>query len=344
MLTKIEIENFKSFIKVMLELKQLTVLTGLNNSGKSSVIQAINMMFGYYLSGKQKISLSDHVSPRLQKSILSKDNFFTINIHTEKGNKFSLKVNNDGDSFSFNVNENIMPTFSMQYISASRLGPQNVLGLNPEFIIPEIGIKGEYIIDFIDKNQDLEIHEALIRDKDSISRLKENINAWLQYISPGTELSYDIMRGQNASYPYYNKFLPTEAGYGLSYTLPIITALLIPSKPEGSILLIENPEAHLHPQGQTAIGKLIALTASTGKQVIVETHSDHLIDGIRIMAKQKKLNTDDVTFHYFSRKDYGSETKVETPVLKEDGKLSFWPQGFFDQGVLNKAELLKNDI
>jgi predicted ATPase len=344
MLKKIKIENFKSFIRLILELKKLTVLTGLNNSGKSSVIQAINMMFGYYLSGKQQIGLPDHVSPRLQKSKLSKETFFEINLDTKERGKFKLRVNIDGESFSFEVNENITSIFNMQYISASRLGPQNTLNLNPEFITPEIGAKGEYIIDFIDKNRDLEVHDTLIRDQNNISRLWENINAWLQYISPGTELSYDIKREQNASYPYYNNILPTETGYGLSYILPIITALLIPSRPEGSVLLIENPEAHLHPKGQTAIGELIALTASTGKQVIVETHSDHLIDGIRIMAKQKKLRIDDVIFHYFSRKDYESETEVETPLLQNDGKLSFWPKGFFDQGVLNKAKLLKNDI
>jgi predicted ATPase len=105
--------------------------------------------------------------------------------------------------------------------------------------------------------------------------------------------------------------------------------------------MIENPEAHIHPKGQTAIGELIALSVSSGKQVIVETHSDHLIDGIRIAAKQKNINTGNVAIHYFSRENYESETKIETPILREDGKLSFWPKGFFDQGVLNKAELLR---
>jgi predicted ATPase len=182
-----------------------------------------------------------------------------------------------------------------------------------------------------------------VRDKNGISRLWENIHAWLQYISPGTELSYDIKREQNASYPYYNGILPTETGYGLSYILPIITALLIP----GSViklLLLENPEAHLHPKGQTAIGELIVLAASTGKQVIVETHSDHLIDGIRIAVRKEKIKYSDVVFHYLSKEDYESETKIETPELQQDGKLSFWPKGFFDQSILNKAELLKSGL
>jgi predicted ATPase len=343
-LTKIELTNFKSFLKSSLDLRPLTVLTGLNNSGKSSIIQAICMIFRYYLSQKQYIELPDHVSPRFRKSKLSKDNFFNITIKTDSDEIFDLHIEIDGEIYSYErqYTQRDLPEF--QYISAARFGPQNILKLNPEFKTPEIGTKAEYIIDYIDKNRDIMVNKPLIRDKNNIPRLWENINAWLQYISPGTVLSYEIKREQNASYPYYNTILPTETGYGLSYTLPIITALLVPANAGGSVLLIENPEAHLHPKGQTVIGELIALTASTGKQVVVETHSDHLIDGIRIVTRSKKINSTDTVFHYFSRESYDSETKIESPVLKQDGKLSYWPEGFFDQSLINKAELLKNEV
>lgn len=55
-----------------------------------------------------------------------------------------------------------------------------------------------------------------------------------------------------------------------------------------TLVILENPEAHLHPRGQTEMGKLIASVAHSGCQVIVETHSDHLFDGIRIYAKIMK--------------------------------------------------------
>jgi predicted ATPase len=345
MLAKIELINFKSFLKSALDLRPLTVLTGPNNSGKSSIIQAIRMVFRYYISQKQYIDLPDHVSPRLQKSKLSKDNFFNITLKTDSNEIFDLHVDINGELYAFDrryIQRRIGEV--LQYVSAARLGPQNILELNPEFKAPEIGIKAEYIIDYIDKHRNIPVNKPLIRDKNNISRLWENINAWLQYISPGTVLSYEIKREQNASYPYYDAILPTETGYGLSYTLPIITALLVPTDPGGSVVLIENPEAHLHPKGQTAIGELIALTASAGKQVVVETHSDHLIDGIRIAARNKKIQNTDTVFHYFSRGSYDSETTIESPVLKQDGKLSYWPEGFFDQSLINKAELLKNEV
>jgi predicted ATPase len=344
MIKGIDLINFKSFLHSSLELRTLTILSGLNNSGKSSIIQAINMIFRYYMNGERNIGLSDHVSPRLLKSKLSKENFFNIKLDTDSIGSVDLCVKTDGETFSFDINKLLNKLPVLQYISASRLGPQNILELNAENFSPEIGARGEYIIDYIDKNRDVQVNESLIRNFNNIPRLWENINAWLQYISPGTELSYDIKRDQNASYPYYNKILPTETGYGLSYILPIITALLMPLNSDGGLLLIENPEAHLHPKGQTTIGELIALTAATGKQIIVETHSDHLIDGIRIAARKKKIDCADVVFHYLSKLNFESETKIETPVLQQNGKLSFWPKGFFDQNLLNKAELLKNEL
>jgi len=77
------------------------------------------------------------------------------------------------------------------------------------------------------------------------------------------------------------------SGFGLSYTLPVITALLVGTLIPNSLVIIENPEAHLHPRGQTEIARLIALCAQVGTQIIIETHSDHLFDGIRIAAKNK---------------------------------------------------------
>ncbi|WP_180834594.1 AAA family ATPase, partial [Vibrio parahaemolyticus] len=65
--------------------------------------------------------------------------------------------------------------------------------------------------------------------------------------------------------------------------LPIVLALLV-TKP-GGLVIIENPEAHLHPKGQSYLGRLIQRTAEAGVQVIIETHSDHLLNGIRVAAR-----------------------------------------------------------
>jgi predicted ATPase len=340
MLTKIYLKNFKSFLDAAFELKPLTVLTGLNSSGKSSVIQAINMLGLCYQ--KQTIALLEHAAPHMLKSRYSKDTTFEITVNTDSNDAYTFHVFITSENYTWEKRgtETKLP-FDIQYISASRLGPQNALPTNPEASFSEVGSKGEYVIDFIEKNCNQPISDNLVKDTKGIVRLKENINAWLQYISPGTSLNYEINRLQNSAYPYYNDFVPTESGFGLSYTLPVITALLAPSSKKDTILLLENPEAHLHPQGQTAMGELIARCAASGKQIIAKTHSDHVIDGIRIAARRKQISNTDVTFHYVSKENLDTPSTVETPNLLPDGKLSFWPRGFFDQNMLNKAELLK---
>jgi len=338
-LTKIDLINFKSFLNTSLEMRPLTVLTGLNSSGKSSVIQAINMVAAAYQ--KKTVALPEHASPHLLKSMYSKDSFFALVIQDDKGNNFKMKVHVTPDEYSLQKiqrgDNRVLP--AIQYISASRLGPQNALPTNPEYSYSKIGLKGEYVIDYIEKNRDMAITSSLIKASNGLASLMDNIDAWLQYISPGSSLDYEINRRQNTAYPYYNGFMPTESGFGLSYTLPVITVLLA-AEPD-TVVLLENPEAHLHPQGQTAMGELAALAAAAGKQVIIETHSDHVIDGIRIMARRKQIDNTSVVFHYISKDGTNNPSTVETPQLLPDGKLSFWPRGFFDQNMLNKAELLK---
>ena len=124
-------------------------------------------------------------------------------------------------------------------------------------------------------------------------------------------------------------------GFGLSCILPIITALL--SLPKDGLVLLENPEAHLHPRGQTLMGRLMAQVAAAGTQVIVETHSDHLLDGVRVAVREGLIKPQQAAFHYFIR-DQGN-IKVITPIIDEEGRLDQWPEGFFDEAVKNLAAL-----
>ena len=79
---------------------------------------------------------------------------------------------------------------------------------------------------------------------------------------------------------------PVHCGFGITQILPIIVAAL--SIPKGDLLLIENPEVHLHPAGQALMGQFLAEVAHSGIQVIVETHSDHILNGIRRAIKVGK--------------------------------------------------------
>jgi predicted ATPase len=107
---------------------------------------------------------------------------------------------------------------------------------------------------------------------------------------------------------------------------------ILASEPE-SLILLENPEAHLHPKGQAKMGELLALAASCGIQIVVETHSDHILNGIRLAVHAGKLDPNDVQLHYFQRQETRGESKTEviSPRMDRNGRIDNWPDGFFDE-------------
>ncbi len=155
-------------------------------------------------------------------------------------------------------------------------------------------------------------------------------------LCPGVNVRADAIEGADAvrlSYDFQgplgrtNRRRPGNVGFGLTYVLPIVIACL--SARPGSLVLLENPEAHLHPQGQTQMAMLAASAAAQGAQVIMETHSDHVLNGVRLAVKQGRVTPEQTVLHYFRRNGTGAE--VVTPRINSAGKLDQWPDGFFDE-------------
>ncbi len=111
---------------------------------------------------------------------------------------------------------------------------------------------------------------------------------------------------------------PTHTGFGLTQILPVFVAAL--SEPEGGILLVENPEVHLHPAGQALMSEFLADVARAGVQVIVETHSDHVLNGIRRAVKTGRLVPEQVAIHLFKPRS-AEETQVHSPALDANGNI-----------------------
>ena len=100
---------------------------------------------------------------------------------------------------------------------------------------------------------------------------------------------------------------------------------------------MENPEAHLHPAGQSRMGVFLAWLASKGVQVIVETHSDHILNGVRrAIGEYAFLRSDKAVVHFF---DHATPLNVQELRFTETGSVSHWPQGFFDQYQIDVAAL-----
>lgn len=353
MINTLKISAFKSIKISSIKLPALTLLCGLNNSGKSSVIQSLRMFCNSANGGSPLLAGHGPVEELRSKLVDSRE---PIVISCDFGN---------GESHSLTIDDNEYkePKHSPMscYISADRWGPKISLPLDRHIgRFPTIGDHGEYVIGFLDELRNQIVPEKLRKDESQGVTLEYQLVSWLKEIAPEISISYSRDSKRDSSHVEFNNFRPTNVGFGLSYCLPILASILgmASTKPSsgweyswgnewekhktdfGVLLMIENPEAHLHPSGQTALGTLIALGASCGLQIVVETQSDHLMDGIRIAVKDSLLCHDDVAFHYLSRNLEG-ETIIETPKLNSNGKLEFWPKGFFDQTLKNRTKLAR---
>ena len=161
--------------------------------------------------------------------------------------------------------------------------------------------------------------------------------AWLNDFFPGAEFKIDPVAGANLvvlsirSHSSTDFHRPQNVGYGLTHILPILAACL--GADEGQIIMIDNPEAHLHPSGQAKMGQFLARVAASGIQLIVETHSDHILNGIRRAIRDEILAPAKAAIHFFSLEISKEASKpiVVSPTINAKGQLDKWPTGFFDQ-------------
>ena len=368
MLQRVKLTNFKCFDRLDLPCAPLTLLCGLNGMGKSSVLQALLVLRQSATSGELdqgRLVLSgelaelgtgrdvlfegaetDVVAFELQHSALPGPCELSFDYSREANH---LSINQTGRNVGLTAWRKVPPLGgNLIYLNAERLGPRQFYGRSEFFARHgNLGARGEYAWNYLYDRQGEMMSSD---DPRSIGFFfREQLNTvlvrWLREITPGVQLKLDAIQntdavvagfsfgrpGDVASRPYR----ATNVGFGLSYTLPVLIALLAPP---GTLCLIENPEAHLHPRGQTKLAELAVRAALAGVQVIAETHSDHFIDGVRIAVRDALIQPEEVAIHYFERAD--GKSVVTSPRVDSDGRLSSWPVGFFDQHEENLARLL----
>ncbi len=378
MITSLCLRNFKPFKYQLLAFRSLTLLSGLNSTGKSSVLQALLLLRQSY---QQKL---------LKKTGLAL-NGELVNIGTAKDALFEGAGKADQISFELVLEDDIKGIWSFNYdqevdvlnrtsppvapevyesnlfrenfhyLQAERIGPRTFFNMSDFQVrqLGKLGISGEDAAHFLSVNQDKLIPNSRLShpkvkllkrgldDPETPSKfLIDQVEAWMGEISPGTKIRLEPKPDVDLiSVKYFygdsNLYRATNVGFGISYTLPIIVAVL--ASPPGTMILIENPEAHLHPKGQSKMGELLALAASCGVQVVIETHSDHVLNGIRLAVHDGKLNPKDVQLHYFQRQEKQGQafTEVVSPRIDRNGRIDQWPEGFFDEWDKSLEALLE---
>ncbi|MEU2620840.1 DUF3696 domain-containing protein [Streptomyces sp. NPDC007157] len=374
MLESLTLTNFKAFAHQDLRMSPFTLLTGLNSSGKSSVLQSLALLRQSYESGdldplgggeaglllnEELVQLGigqdvrhesyDETGPYITLAVRGDGHVMQWSaVYEREADHLKLLPDEDRERFD---PSGLLPTLfgpGFQYLKADRVSPQVSYPRSHHAVSTRgfLGAHGEHTVNYLRAHQDDPVEaSALLVPNAASHTLLGQTEAWMQKLCPGVSLEAAGIDGTDTvrlSYRFgsgvsqSNRYRPTNVGFGLTYVLPIVVACL--SAKPGTLILLENPEAHLHPQGQTWMAYLASAAAASGAQIVMETHSDHVLNGLRLRVKQGLLSPDATAVHYFRRKDQTSE--VVTPVIGPDGRLSEWPAGFFDEWENSLDQLL----
>ena len=390
MLTELELKAFKCFKHLRLPLRPLTVLSGVNASGKSSVLQALMLLH-------QTVGV-DRPFPALQLNgaaiKLGTVTDVVNQIHGRNSIEVSLTVSNKagvqfGWRFEGSRNDMVMEAvkfwksnkvlwqrekgsltlppglsklllpeehlaaagmdsalegmehFSrfLAYVAAERAGPRDTYPLTKvDWPLP-LGPDGSDVASILYAAGDLPVREGLCI-ADTPPNFGRQVEAWLGQFFPGFAVQVNRIEHSNSVTMAIRTARgsdwqrPSNTGFGITQVLPVVVAAL--TRGHDGPLLIENPEIHLHPAGQAMMGRFLAQVAQAGVQVILETHSDHVLNGVRRFVKNSEFSGADVGLLFFHPIKEGV-AQVESLNMDDKGKIDHWPDGFFDQFEIDTA-------
>lgn len=375
MITSLSIHNFKAFRQTQsVKLGIFTLLTGINGRGKSSFLQALLLL-------SQSLRNSDKHTPAnlllsgdwlhlgsFQEIVnaYSGENNISFHLHTdaEKDNDYELFYTGvegepyRGELSSMIVNgeetfsevsgydgivegepQKIAPAFSgytslirlqnMYYVAAERNGANDEEPLSSVSSMIYLDCQGKNVLNVIYRQGG--------KFQKELEKLLEEIfeGATFAIESDGKSLHLymdAVCGGKN--------FRPINVGYGYRYVLTLLTAGLLAQG--GETIVVENPEAHLHPSAQAAMMKFFTeKVVPKGVQVFMETHSDHIVNASLLAVKRKVLTTKQMNILFFSRSDTEKTDAVICNLeVTDKGRVKNPPKKFCDQYALDLRSLM----
>ena len=336
MIDSLYIKGLKSIDEQAFGLKPLTIVTGLNSTGKSTLMQSVLLVSKFCSDNGLRFLPDINTRFEILRNKYRKADTIEVRIDGD-GFKNRLTMQSESAEVSFAPKEP-GPVFerNFYYLSANRIGPENLATISNEKVC---GLNGEALFGTYEKEKSKPLREALIKDDVSYT-LATQVNYWLRHIlALPIELSTTEINAMTADVRYKSDgipdIMPTELGAGVSYLAKILILCLRAEK--GDLVMIENPEIHLHPAAQSRLGESLAFIAASGVQVILETHCENLLNRVRYEVYAGRIPADDVVIYY--------KESITTPFVEigidADGRYTAdFPDGFFDATL---SELLEID-
>lgn len=337
MIKRVHIMSLKSIKDMTVECAKLNLLTGTNSSGKSTFIQALLMLEQCDLNGRY-VSIGEFREAKNYNAPSAAISIEAWLDNEEEPVQVLFEEERGGGHGDYNVilrngvkailDRGIPQLPQLHYLSCQRIGVSDVYlkGMAGQ---DEFGINGEYALSFLLKNADMPVRDSLIAPDQSITNsLLDQVNYWLRYIVGTTVSVSDIQKTNHLQVKYNNNpknassesmyCRPSNLGSGISYLISIVILCL--GAEEGSILIIENPEIHLHPKAQSRLSDFLYFTSRAGVQLFVETHSDHIFNGLRVGVAEGKIRQEDLGINFLALNEL-YETQCNPIIFKEFGKV-----------------------
>ena len=350
MLTSLLIKDFKSLSSAELRLTPLTLFAGPNSSGKSSAIQALlfavdNLSVpedSHRLICKRQRMLTFNES----RNFLTNAKRYSIGISDDK---YSVELDCTAGDEAFRFTDVVrtgeissymahLSNDGLLYLPADRNADLSRTSINNAPDSNLIGINAEYLIDYFYNNRKKLVDTALLSEGE-IRTVETLLNQWLKKLT-----DYEIVvEPQESEYVTkfqtpYGKIIPSYGvGTGVSFIVEILIVCLLAKK--GDVVVIENPEIHLHPAAQADLIDFFVMVANSGIQVILESHSDHFFNGIRRLLHSGTLSLANVSVYNFTKAEFG--TNVEAVKLNQSGGIENYIPGMFEQFDDDLDELWK---
>lgn len=355
MISSVEISNFKCFEHLRLDVGSLTLLTGFNGGGKSSAIQPILLLAQGMRQGIGRAIFSlngalvqlgtisdvlpaDSNNPSISFRVIGVEDEAIWVFTTRAGDRYlqASELNLPGGKTNPERSGGVARSLSrLVFLSAVRGGTADAYPM-PEAgsALGDVGSDGRFAAYWYDQLVDNEVELKRRHLGEPATSMRKQLDAWMGTLFPGAQANVQLIPQMSLLNLQFRLSeigawrRPANIGYGLTYAFPILVALL--SAEEGQTVVIDSPEAHLHPYAQSRMGRLLGHFSAAGIQIIVETHSDHLLNGARLAVQGGGLSHSELRLHFFTgakRENHG----VVSPTLDATGRIDEWPEGFFDQ-------------
>lgn len=365
MITNVQIEGFKAIDKTSLLFKPITILTGTNSSGKSSALQGILKVqagiegarnFENGRERNQDMSFTQNANAITKfKNVIQPMSEIRNRITNSKKIKISIGYHNQHEiifeqkedvshQLSFSSGNDFSFFTELHYLSANREPidrDTNIVGMHDGYV-DSLGQNTTFVLV---KNRNLLLRNAVCQNQ-NVRTLDYQLDYWLSKIVQQKIKSIAELVEIKESVTFFyemndvSNIAPDSVGTGQNHIVHILLMCLLAK--EGEIVIIENPELHLHPKAQAALSEFFTMIANAGIQLIIETHSEHIIHKFCHKVFKKELDHNNIIIHYKESVEQDFETiyiNKRGHYSDEEGNAVMFPGGFFDATLIEILEV-----